>query len=143
MECFYPSQEGANPLQGWNLGHPNDDAGWVADGRLIKVADMNADPPSCIGDRAEIAHVAVSTNPDRWPGRNFGTSHPGQPFVELGRVSPDVGVGGSGHFSGSCRFEQRRSIVKLGRCTLTRHRGFPQWTGRTLEMVVTAEPTSG
>ena len=50
-------------------GQPDDVMRGIADRRLIEIPDLDVDVPVLIGDRAEIADVAVAADPHRRPLR--------------------------------------------------------------------------
>lgn len=91
----------------------------IADDGLADVTDSNFYLPIEVRDRAEIAGVAISADPDIRTGR-LGTLYcvAREPFAEMHRVSSHVGVGRFQHFGVALAFKNsfscRRIRVQLG-----------------------------
>ena len=64
--------------------------GWIADHGLIQVADLDGDLAVRIGDRTEIAEMAVAANPDRRPFGYGATFLARQPLIESGGAAAHV-----------------------------------------------------
>ncbi len=66
---------------------------WIADHRLIKVADLNIDLALDIGNRPDVPGVAIATDPDIGTSRNRRSHRPAlQPLVERDGIATHVGV---------------------------------------------------
>ena len=97
----------------------------VADHGLVEVADLDLDAALRVGDRAEVAQVAVAADPDRRArGQRLGRLRL-QPFVELARVAAHVGVRGARHLQVAAAGQDRGAILGTDGLGLGRgHVGF-------------------
>ena len=81
-------QVGAAGRAGERQAEPDEVVRGVADHGLVEVADLDVDAPVGVGERAEIAEVAVAADPDRRALRQGAARQSVQPFVELSRCCP-------------------------------------------------------
>src|ERR1700730_3248636 len=69
----------------------------IADDCLIEVANLDFNATLCVGDRAEVSDMAITTNPD-WRPLGHGANFQGvKPLIEVDRVAAHVGVRGPRH----------------------------------------------
>ena len=80
-------------------GEPDNVVRWIADNRLVEVANFDFDAAVGTGYRTEIADVAVSADPDGWPLRDGAFPGTGEPLVELDRIAADVRMDAARHFA--------------------------------------------
>ena len=72
---------------------------WIAYNRLIEISDLNFDLTIRARDRTQVAYMAVTAYPNSRSSRNRAGCVPRvEPFVELDRVTANVGVSRFGHF---------------------------------------------
>ena len=88
----------------------------VADHRLVKVAYLDLDLALSIGYRAEIAVVAVATDPHRGPLRKRVASPSRQPVIELYRAASHIPVRAFRHLAAALFFQHLRASGKVHRC---------------------------
>ena len=87
----------------------------IADYGLVEIADLDFHAAVGVGDRSEIAGVAIAADPD---SRAFGervTFNAVEPFIELGRVATHVGMRGFGHFHVAALEQERLTIIGAGK----------------------------
>ena len=101
--------------RGQRQAEPDEVMGGIADHGLIEIADLDFHRAAAIGDRSQIAQMAVAANPDRRSlGHPPGRLRCRQPFVEFRRVAPDIGMGGSRHLQSTSGFENGTTIGRKG-----------------------------
>ena len=93
---------------------------WIADHRLVDIADLDCDLAVDRGDRSEVSRMTVAADPDGGP---FGKSAfmGAQPFVESYCAAADVSMSGLRHFQGLLGLENR-AAVRGSRQFLISHR---------------------
>ncbi len=64
----------------------------VADDRLVEIAKAHLDAAFGVGERAQVADVAIPADPHRRPVRERARRDRPQPFVELRRVASHIRV---------------------------------------------------
>ena len=82
----------------------------IADDSLIEVADLDFYMAIGIGDRAEVADVAVAADPDGWAFGERVLRDGVEPLVELEGIAANVGVGGARHLAAPGFFEDAQTV---------------------------------
>ena len=83
----------------------------VPDDGLVEVAHLDGDVSFGIGERTQVAKVAVSADPDRRALGQGAAWQAVEPLVELEGIAADVGMGGPGHLQGSLPLKHRRAFL--------------------------------
>ena len=94
---------------------PDQVVGRIADHRLVEVAHQEFDLAVGVGDRPDVAQMAVAADPDRRPGGQAGDRLGIEPLVELERAAADEGVCRTRHLQLTGGVEDRLATVPVRR----------------------------
>jgi hypothetical protein len=64
---------------------------------LIKIADLDGDLAVLVRKRTQVSDMTIAADSDREPFRKRALRGSLQPFVELDRISPNIGMGRTRH----------------------------------------------
>ena len=93
--------------------------GGIADDGLVEVADLDRDPALGVGQRAEIAKVAVPADPHRRTLGDLALARL-QPLVELDRAAAHIGMRRPRHLQVARQCQLRRSLFRARQIRRTR-----------------------
>ncbi len=111
--CRHAGEIGAARRHGQRQSKPQQIMHGVADHRLIQVADLNRDLAIGIGDRTQIAEVAIAADPDRRPCGFSTTLRAAQPLIEPGGAAAHVGLRRSRHLQVSTQQQDALPIIGM------------------------------
>ena len=69
----------------------------IADHGVVEIADLDVDAALYVGDRTQVADVAVAANPDLGADGELDPGRP-EPFIEFAGRAADIAMRGTRHF---------------------------------------------
>ncbi len=82
----------------------------IADHRLVQIPHLDRQRALDVGDRADIADMAIPADPGRRPFRQGRPVRRLQPLIEPHRAAAHIGVGRRGHLPVPLRHQQRHPL---------------------------------